>query len=381
MGSAHLDFCRAVAAAAVMWEHLRGLFFVAHSGVRHGSRALDALYFITGFGHQAVMVFFVLSGFLISSAIFRRRSSGTWSWRDYAIDRSSRLYVVLIPGLLSGLLFDKLGSRLFAVPGLYSHPLADFGGAIPLQQLTFRNFCGNLLFLQTIRCPAFGSNGPLWSLANEFWYYALFPLALFAALAWAKLSFRAAIFLTLLAFCVGAFVGWSILAGFPIWLAGCALLIAYSKLRLKAAAWLALYLAVASAGLCVCLVAARFEKYGALGSDLCVGCAFTLLLFGILQIEFGKPNAAYAKISHFLADFSYTLYVVHFPLLLFLRASIAPYARWQPDALHLTTGAAIGAGVLTLAWLVSLVTEKRTRAVRSVMRNLLPRLDAAAWPE
>lgn len=27
--------------------------------------------------------------------------------------------------------------------------------------------------------PIFGSNGPLWSLANEFWYYVLFSLAAF----------------------------------------------------------------------------------------------------------------------------------------------------------------------------------------------------------
>lgn len=37
-------------------------------------------------------------------------------------------------------------------------------------------FFQNLLFLQTISAPRFGSNTALWSLANEFWYYLLFPL-------------------------------------------------------------------------------------------------------------------------------------------------------------------------------------------------------------
>jgi peptidoglycan/LPS O-acetylase OafA/YrhL len=45
---------------------------------------------------------FVLSGFLISSTVLRSQVSGDWSWRDYAINRSIRLYVVLIPGLLLG---------------------------------------------------------------------------------------------------------------------------------------------------------------------------------------------------------------------------------------------------------------------------------------
>jgi hypothetical protein len=32
----------------------------------------------------------------------RSQVSGDWSWRNYAINRSVRLYVVLIPGLLLG---------------------------------------------------------------------------------------------------------------------------------------------------------------------------------------------------------------------------------------------------------------------------------------
>src|SRR5207302_8969523 len=37
-------------------------------------------------------------------------------------------------------------------------------------------FLGNLLGLQTVCVPSFGSNGPLWSLANEWWYYCFFIL-------------------------------------------------------------------------------------------------------------------------------------------------------------------------------------------------------------
>jgi hypothetical protein len=34
-------------------------------------------------------------------------------------------------------------------------------------------FLGNFAFLQTICVPIFGTNGPMWSLANEFWYYII----------------------------------------------------------------------------------------------------------------------------------------------------------------------------------------------------------------
>ena len=195
--STHLDMLRGLAAWAVMWGHLRALFFVDFQHLECGSLPLSVLYFFTGFGNQAVMVFFVLSGFLISSAIIGRRVSGTWSWHDYAIDRASRLYVVLIPGLLFGLLWDKMGSVLFAFKHIYSQPIDGFGSAIAQSQLTFGTFLGNLFFLQSILCPTFGSNGPLWSLANEFWYYVLFPVALAAGLAWASHSVRTAIPLTI----------------------------------------------------------------------------------------------------------------------------------------------------------------------------------------
>jgi len=124
--SAHLDVIRAAAAWAVMWGHLRTLFFVDFQHLHSPGWLLGALYFFTGFGHQAVMVFFVLSGFLISATVIKSHISGTWSWREYAINRSTRLYVVLIPGLLLGSLWDSAGSALFASTGLYTIPSATW---------------------------------------------------------------------------------------------------------------------------------------------------------------------------------------------------------------------------------------------------------------
>src|SRR6267154_3292963 len=67
--SAHLAVIRAAAAWAVMWGHLRTLFFVDFQHLQGPGWLLGVLYFFTGFGHQAVMVFFVLSGFLISATV------------------------------------------------------------------------------------------------------------------------------------------------------------------------------------------------------------------------------------------------------------------------------------------------------------------------
>lgn len=374
--SANLDLIRGLAAWAVMWGHLRADFFVDHSQLQHHSLLLSILYFLTGFGSEAVLVFFVLSGFLISSAIFGRRAAGIWSWRDYAIDRSSRLYVVLIPGLLFGLLWDTVGSSIFASTGIYSHPLKSFGLFVVQGRLGVGTFLGNLFFLQTIVCPTYGSNGPLWSLANEFWYYVLFPVALAAGLAWNQRSTREAIPLTILTACVAAFVGRTILSGFFVWLSGTVLLLAYSKWTISAKVSLALYTFASSVVLAVSLLAARIGGPAVLGTNLSVGISFSVFLFAVLQMNSCAVGGYYSRIARMLAGFSYSLYVLHFPLLLFLTAWLVPSQRWQPDSVHLAYGLAIGAAVLGFAWLVSLFTEGKTSMARRWMRSILPRFDS-----
>jgi len=355
-----------------MWGHLRTLFFVDFQHLPRAGRLLGAIYFFTGFGHQAVMVFFVLSGFLISATIIKSCISGTWSWRKYLINRSTRLYAVLIPGLLLGSLWDIAGSSLFASTGVYTHAVSDLGPAIAVNNLSVGYFFGNLLFLQTIICPPFGSNAPLWSLANEFWYYVLFPAGLSAGLALGRKAMRVAIPLSALVICLAAFLGLDKLIGFLIWMCGCGLVFTYSEFQLRGKGQVFFYLLTSSLILCGSLIAARTTIGALLGSDLSVGIAFTLFLFGVLQLEVGAGSSHYLGAAHRFAGFSYSLYVLHFPLLLFLRAWIVPPQRWQPDGLHLLYGSLIGALVLGFTWTVALFTENKTRAVRNWVKHMVP---------
>jgi peptidoglycan/LPS O-acetylase OafA/YrhL len=373
--SAHLDLIRGLAAWAVMWDHARALLFVGYQDLQNPNRFTKVLFFFTGFGHVAVMVFFVLSGFLISSAIVGRWVAGSWSWRDYAIDRLSRLYVVLVPGLLFGFLWDKGGSYLFASIGFYTHAIEGFGLALVQNRITLGNFLGNLFFLQGILCPTFGSNGPLWSLANEFWYYVLFPVALAAGIAWAKKSMRAAIPFSILAVCVALFVGRDILLGFLVWLVGVVLVFAYSNCRFSKRPWLILYTLISSIVLSVCFTAERTRHVPLLGNDLAIGVAFGLVLFAVLQIEAGAENQLYRRIAHFLAGFSYSLYVLHFPFLLFLRYWLVPEQKWQPDLTHLFYAVIVGSAALIFAWLVSTLTEAKTPVVRHWLKSVVPLFD------
>jgi peptidoglycan/LPS O-acetylase OafA/YrhL len=100
MVSTHLDMIRGLAAVAVLVYHVRYRFFVDYSQLDCKTLLSTAFYGLTAFGHDAVMVFFVLSGYFISTSIVRSVQTRRWSWTQYGVERLSRLYIVVIPGLV-----------------------------------------------------------------------------------------------------------------------------------------------------------------------------------------------------------------------------------------------------------------------------------------
>src|ERR1039458_2192873 len=174
----NLDLLRGLAALLVCAGHLRA-FLMVDFGLITSPTILDHMfYFTTGLGHQAVMVFFVLSGYLVGGSVLTAYQSGRWSWTNYTLRRMSRLWVVLLPALVLTLALDSLGRYLghSGYAGTF-HSFYNSGPTLAVPaDLQATTFLGNAFFLQTILVNCLGTNGPLWSLANEFWYYALFPL-------------------------------------------------------------------------------------------------------------------------------------------------------------------------------------------------------------
>src|SRR3979409_401158 len=95
-----LDLIRGIAAIMVLTGHLRALIFADYSQQQAVPIIGKIFYFLTGFGHQAVVIFFVLSGFFITKSIYGSLQKNQWSVSIYAIHRLSRLWMVLITGLL-----------------------------------------------------------------------------------------------------------------------------------------------------------------------------------------------------------------------------------------------------------------------------------------
>lgn len=60
-----LDLFRGVAALMVCFGHIRNAFWVDYGDIQVKAWWHVPAYLVTGFGHQAVIIFFVLSGFLV----------------------------------------------------------------------------------------------------------------------------------------------------------------------------------------------------------------------------------------------------------------------------------------------------------------------------
>ena len=239
----NLDLLRGLAALEVCSSHLRNFLFANFSSVHSPNIAARLFYFITGFGHQAVIIFFVLSGYLVGGSVIKAYVHGKWSWCSYAVRRLSRLWIVMIPALLLTFAIDSLGRKLG-----HSGYVGEFfniykSGPKPEAAADLRLIVmlGNVLFLQTITVPCFGTNEPLWSLANEFWYYVLFPvlcglLFRIKAMSTNYLYFRRLVAVAAYSLLVGVIISWlpaAVVYSGASWLLGVAAFLAVRTDKLK----------------------------------------------------------------------------------------------------------------------------------------------------
>lgn len=332
---------RGVAALGVFASHWRDLFFPDYTHTYNPLKI--AFYLFTGLGHEWVIVFFVLSGYLVGGSVLRATQ---WKWGKYLFARFTRLYIVLIPALVLGAVFDAAGIHLFGISGLYGgHSTVHSLQFSTAERLTKTVFAGNLFFFQTILVPTFGSNGPLWSLANEFWYYIMFPLLVLG------IRKRNALYLLGL-LCVAAFAGKGILFLGIAWLMGVAIHFV-PKVSFAGAEFLAILF------LATTLVSAKI--YHVRFSDLVIGSSVMVFIYFFSSSE---TDSKYSSFAHFLSRSSYTLYLVHVPALVFIAA-------WLHHSMIVSVIAFIG--VFGYAQAVWYFCERHTDTLRKWISSIASR--------
>lgn len=362
-GFFYMDVVRAIAASVVVLAHVHDLTFVDYAELVDPGVLLKALYFISDFGHQAVMVFFALSGFWITGSVVRRADRESF-WTDYLIDRVSRLAVVLVPALLLGGALDIIGTSLLQSP-LYAGTSGANGLRVAVtDRLTPHSFLANLVFLQAIAAPTFGTNGPLWSLAYEFWYYIWFP-AIF-------LLIRGRMSLALAALGL-ALVAADLAINFAAWLCGTGLFFAFEHVKRSGSlgsrrlGWLLI-----SAGGAVLGTSLFYGRlFGATAVlDILVAASFSIALLGVCVLGPGRASWL-VRIATYGARSSFSLYLFHYPIAAFVLALALPSGRVLPDASSMLLAAGTFVGLIAAGAVLSSLTERHTHRVRTLVRQRL----------
>lgn len=300
--------------------HLRFLFFVDYGAVEQKTAFTLLVYFITGLGHEAFAVFFVLDGMLAGQLLQRGRHGNVTPGADL-LRHAGALYRPLLPGLALGACLDAAGLRFANGAGLYT-AFPELTG----MTLDASTLLGNLFMLQPFAVPNFGSNSMLFLLSYLFWCAVLLAAVVSVGVPGrpGTVLLRSVLAGLLVLLLPAAFLVWA-----AIWLCGVAAVL------LGEAGCLKPPVLVAGAGLGAALALSRvlgidtgllpqpFGQWLAEGRFWLVGAAFAVLVLALYparrDMPAGRRHAAPARSTDRAADrtASFTFFF-HFPVMMLL---------------------------------------------------------------
>ena len=355
-----IDWLRFLAAAAVVVNHTREFNWSPWpDAAGHGAHALamNAFFSLTQLGPEAVVVFFVLSGWLVGGKALERARRGTFDLADYTADRVSRLYVPLVPALLLTAAVVR-GFDLPFAPGQYLACLAGLQSAY-------------------VETPYM--NIPLWTLGYEMGFYALAGCA--AGCGRGGSTGRR------LAAGAGAALALGLLlhrregSYLLCWLLGAAGYTARGRLpRGRVGSLLAAGVAVVAGTLIrqidsgvLPAVPPSFATWmpTPVGARLLLAAGTVLAVAALARWRPAtRAGRRIERLGTPLAAFSYTLYLTHCPTLWFLAL---PTARMPPALDGPSLGRAAGwiAACVAVALVMYVLFEARTLSVRRWLRGRL----------
>jgi peptidoglycan/LPS O-acetylase OafA/YrhL len=291
--SLYLDFVRPIAAILVLLSHL------CLANLTGGQ-----ILFFNVLGGQAVVVFFVLSGFVIAHVTATRESDA----KTYFISRAARIYSVAIPALILTWVADYFGHLGHTT--VYANNFQAFTAESMFRSITFLGEQWNVHSFP-------GSNFPYWSLSYEVWYYVAFGVFMFTPQKW-RLVAATAVF---------AFIGLPVAVMFPDWLMGVVAYHCCVKGRIsQRMGWLMLTLPMFD-----------LVTYEVASTPLfflqtyLVSLLFAMHLIGFSTVATRLTGILrYAKPIRWFAGATFSIYLMHLPILTLIAAwsPFPPTSRW-----------------------------------------------------
>jgi peptidoglycan/LPS O-acetylase OafA/YrhL len=329
---------------------------------------------IAGFNHSAVIVFFVLSGFLVGGSFYGEVAHDRENIKVYLIKRLVRLWIVLLPALALTWVCLKLSFILS--PG-YSQIPSSHNELV--HTAGFGTFLCNAVFLQNVGCLWYGGNLPLWSLNHEFWYYMTFPFMCVAFFShrrtpMARLASGGIGVAAILAVTYFQFNMYPIAPYMVMWLLGVAASLAPPRpISVPVAAGLFLFTLVgARMGNGHVLPGVEFSGWTI---DAAVAASFAYLIF-TLKHEKKLTAPTGGHLHRTVAGFSFSLYCIHEPILTLYGLTLQRFTglgiNMVPAGITEWSILVIGLIItLILAWGFSRLTEAHTDGVRRWIVDML----------
>jgi peptidoglycan/LPS O-acetylase OafA/YrhL len=272
-------------------------------------------------GTAMVIIFYVLSGFIIAHSF----SKNKWSYKQFIINRSLRIYIPYIASALIAGLLLVISYRLAAV--LFESPVKDYHQRVMIAYssgLNLTNFIKTFFFFKTERVNYFGFNYVYWSLLYEMIFYLVFPLLL----KYLKYIFVA----TLVIYPVHIF--YQPLPEIDYWylylteylfyfLSGIYLyrFVISGKLDFyKGSVWLKKYVLLVL--ILLSFFSAELIGFSSYKSISFLAATVMSLSWMIYLLLYGAKNGYFTKLFMFLGKISYSLYLIHVPLLLFFYSLV-----------------------------------------------------------
>ncbi|EMI41666.1 acyltransferase family protein [Rhodopirellula sp. SWK7] len=331
----HLDALRGLLAIYVAIGHARWMLWCGWNNWRQTNHATipDLAAMASGifrFGHEAVLIFFALSGFFIhlrASYSLAKPLHYHLDIRAFYIRRAHRILPVYYASIAFTFLLDTTGVAW--LPRLYEGNTGDtlLDGLFNMQRYSAGTYLRALLLIPASNGIPLGSNGPLWSIGYEIIYYAAYPIWL----AVRKLSWKAAYISTpALIACITTFIPLptyidSVASHYVIWIGGAATaeLLARNRLRLpyQLCAALTLLTTVAYA-----------QSSPRVSTMLLATLVSALTISTFLAAPPSLPKHRVWKILEWIGFRSYSIYVFHMPVLVLMSAAFFYFAGERPHS-------------------------------------------------
>jgi peptidoglycan/LPS O-acetylase OafA/YrhL len=395
-----LDGLRGLAALYVLARHATR-FLCAYGWQGRPERGLDRVMLfalkLLAYPHAAVLFFFVLSGFVIHLRFARQLqdegASARFEWRRFMWKRVRRLYPPLLLAIAITGAIDAAGLWL-RLP-VYSTEAVRHNVVTP--NLGWVNLLGNLLFLAFLvpGVSTWGTDAPLWSLTYEWWFYVAYPAFWLGARRSTAMATALVAAMYAFSFFIPEHPAWRLppmIRAFPVWWMGALLAeVCAGRLRIPFSRLALLIVLVPLIVIPEPAIARRIQSIahwmdgGSIAHEV-AELATGLSCVGAITLCFAvQQRRHWLRVFDALrplGDMSYTLYVIHFPIIVFIGGWLMSRSPGHVPARNPFACAAAMLGVIGLAYIAHLWVERPFTGRRRRRREyrIASRAGTLHWP-